>query len=417
MSTPRSSPPMLRVAMLVLLGVVLGLPLGASLVTLAPNGGLQSMAQPTPAPSPPGERPSLDLFWEAWGTVQGEFVNRGALDEQRLVYGAIRGMVQSLGDPNTLFQTPEERQAEMSAFSGRFQGIGTYIDARDGRIVILSPIEGSPAARAGVQPGDVMLMVDGSDVSGLTTQQVTARVRGPKGTPVTLLLLRGTETLELTIERDEIPLVSARGSVLETEIGLLRMTSFTERSDAEVAGALDTLIQQGVRALVLDLRGNPGGLLEPAVEVASRLTTESPIVWQENAEGQRYAYERRADRPAVDWPMVVLVDRGSASASEVIAAALRDAGRATLLGQRTYGKGTVQYLHQLSDGAGLRVTAARWISPGGTHLDQGGLEPDIASTEPRTEDSDPALTTAVELLRQRLAGGVGGSGVVTLEGD
>jgi carboxyl-terminal processing protease len=341
----------------------------------------------------------MDLYWEAWGTVHSEFVNRAALDDQHLVYGAIRGMVASLGDPYTMFQTPDERQAEMTAFSGRFQGIGTYIDAREGRIVILGAIEGSPAARAGVQPGDVVLSVDGQDVGGLTLQQVSARVRGPKGSVVKLLLLRGTETVELAVERDEIPLISARGSVLEPGIGLLRMTSFTERSDAEVAGALDSLSQQSVNHLVLDLRGNAGGLLEPAVEVASRLTTISPIVWQENGEGQRYAYERRNDRPALDWPMVVLVDRGSASASEVLAAALRDAGRATLVGQRTYGKGTVQYLHELSDGAGLRVTAARWISPAGTQLDQGGLDPDVPVTEPRTDDSDPAMTSAVQLLR------------------
>jgi carboxyl-terminal processing protease len=229
-------------------------------------------------------------------------------------------------------------------------------------------------------------------------QQVSGRVRGPKGTVVTLLLLRGSETVELAVERDEIPLISARGTVPDSGIGVLRMTSFTERSDSEVAGVLDSFTQQGVQRLVLDLRGNPGGLLEPAVEVASRLTSASPIVWQENAEGQRYGYERHADRPAIDWPIVVLVDRGSASASEVIASALRDSGRATLVGQRTFGKGTVQYLHQLSDGAGLRVTAARWISPGGTHLDQGGLDPDVLITEPRTEESDPAMSAALQIL-------------------
>ena len=135
------------------------------------------------------------------------------------------------------------------------------------------------------------------------------------------------------------------------------------------------------------------------MEVASRLTTVSPIVWQENADGQRYAYDRRNDRPPVDWPIVVLMDRGSASASEVIAAALRDSGRATLVGQRSYGKGTVQYLHQLGDGAGLRVTAARWISPAGTQLDQGGLEPDVPISDPRTEESDPAMDAALQILR------------------
>jgi carboxyl-terminal processing protease len=389
---------------ILVLGVALGVPIGAVTSPRIQMPGLQTPAdtsQPVAevAETSPGERPNMELFWEAWRTVNDEFVHRSALDERRMTYGAIRGMVQSLGDPNTLFQTPEERQAEMGAFSGRFQGIGTYIDARDGRIVIVSSIEGSPAARSGVLAGDVILSVDGQDIGGLTVQQVSGRVRGQKGTVVTLLLLRGTETIELAIERDEIPLISARGSVPEPGIGLLRITSFTERSDAEVAGALDTMTQQGVRRLVLDLRGNPGGLLEPAVEVASRLTAVSPIVWQENADGQRYAYDRRNDRPPVDWPIVVLMDRGSASASEVIAAALRDSGRATLVGQRSYGKGTVQYLHQLGDGAGLRVTAARWISPGGTQLDQGGLEPNVPITDPRTEDSDPAMDAALQILR------------------
>jgi carboxyl-terminal processing protease len=402
-----SSPPLsvVRGVGILILGIALGVPAGAALSPALLQSGVLLLghgerAGPAPSPTAPAtvERPSMDLFWEAWRTLNDEFVNRAALDERRLVYGAIRGMAQSLGDPNTVFQTPEERQAEMSAFSGRFQGIGTFIDARDGRIVILAPIDGSPAARAGVQSGDVVLTIDGQDVSGLSVQQVSGRVRGPKGTVVTLLLLRGSETVELAVERDEIPLISARGTVPDSGIGVLRMTSFTERSDSEVAGVLDSFTQQGVQRLVLDLRGNPGGLLEPAVEVASRLTSASPIVWQENAEGQRYGYERHADRPAIDWPIVVLVDRGSASASEVIASALRDSGRATLVGQRTFGKGTVQYLHQLSDGAGLRVTAARWISPGGTHLDQGGLDPDVLITEPRTEESDPAMSAALQIL-------------------
>lgn len=362
-----------------------------------------SADRPTPPDAPASSR--FDVFWEAWATVNDEYLHRDVVEEQRLTYGAIRGMVQSLGDPNTLFQTPDERQADLASFTGRFQGIGAFIDARDGQIVITAPIEGSPAERAGVQPGDVVLAVDGQSIAGLSTQQVVARVRGPKGTVVALTLLRAGASLELRIERDEIPLISARGRVLEPEIGLLRITSFTERTDDEVASVLEALDRDGTRAMVLDLRGNPGGLLEPAVAVASRFVGSTPIVYQENARGDRYAYDRRADRPLVEWPMIVLVDRGSASASEVLAAALRDTGRAELVGQRTYGKGTVQYLHELSDGAGLRVTAARWISPGGQRIDREGLLPDVVVDEPRSETDDPVMSLAVQHMRASIARG------------
>jgi carboxyl-terminal processing protease len=395
-----------------LLGLALGVPLGIAFEMGNPGALRHTLAGPgASSPSPPGtppsssDRPSLDLFWEAWKTINDEFINRSALTERNLTYGAIRGMVQALGDPNTLFQTPEERQTEMSGFSGRFQGIGTQIETRDDRIVITAPIEGSPAARAGVQPGDVMLQVDGQDIAGLNVQQVAAKVRGPKGTSVTLLLLRGADRVELTIERDDIPNISARGSMLEPGIGLIRIGTFTERSDDEVGAAVDSLKRDGAQGLVLDVRGNPGGLLEPAVGAASWLTDASPIVYQEKAAGQRYAYERRADHTAITWPIVVLVDRGSASASEVIAAALRDEGRGILVGTRTYGKGTVQYLHELSDGAGLRVTAARWISPGGTELNGSGLEPDIQVDGARTETDDPAMSMALQRLRDVLHAG------------
>ncbi|MBA2449937.1 MAG: S41 family peptidase [Chloroflexi bacterium] len=378
----------------------------------------------------------LVVFWEVWEIVHAEFLDRPALDSQRLVHGAIRGMVESLEDPSspladgfpsrsapdaqrltygairgmlrtlgdadTRLRTPEESRAEAAGWSGELEGIGACIEARGGPVRVDAPIAESPAARAGLVSGDLILAVDGRPVEGLPLREVVARIRGPRDTEVTLTIRRAEATapVDVTLVRAQIRLLSARGTLLEPGIGLLRVTAFTGGTDEEVGAALEYLRREGARALVLDLRGNPGGWLEPAIAVASRFVPDGPIVWKEDGRGERQPYDRRADQPLLEWPLVVLVDRGTASAAEVVAAAVRDADRARLAGQPTYGKGTVQYVHELSDSSWLFVTAARWISPAGTRLDQGGLTPDVPEDASGIDAADAVLEQAVQLLRQ-----------------
>jgi C-terminal peptidase prc len=386
------------------------------------------------------EPSGLAVFWEAWSILHEEYLAQSTLDDRRLLYEAVRGvaaaraapaaapservgadrpapsrepayaairaMVQSLGDPDTRFQTPDERRAEAPGYSGRLEGIGACLDVRfgDGRIILSAPIPTTPAERAGIRSGDVLIAVDGRPVGGSSASDVALQIRGPAESPVSLTIERaGTDgPIELTLARGAVPLVSGWGRLVEPEIGLLRLTAFTEGTDEEAGVALTALEQQGARVLVLDLRGNLGGWLEPALAVASRLSPSDPVVTKENGRGEREGYPRY-DRPLVAWPVAILVDRNTASASEVVAAALRDSVGAPLIGEPTYGKGTIQYVHELSDGSGFRVTAARWISPAGVPLDRGGLIPDHAVDPSRTAERDPALETAVRLLRPESA--------------
>ncbi len=323
-------------------------------------------------------------------------------DARRLTHAAIRTMVDSLGDPNTRFLAPEERRVETAGYSGSLEGVGACVALRAGRVSVDAVVVGSPAERAGVRAGDRLRAVDGRALGGLPVEEVVLRARGAAGTSVALTVERADgELTELRLEREAIRLVSAWVEPLDAAVGLLRIVAFTEHTDGEVAAGLDELARRGVRGLVLDLRGNPGGLLEPAIGVASRFVASDPLAWREDRRGGRTPYTRPPERSAVGWPLAALVDGRTASAAEVLAAALRDARRAPLVGQRTYGKGTVQYLYDLSDGSGLHVTAARWLSPAGAPLDH-GITPDVPVTEAPSAERDPALEEATRILLRAL---------------
>ena len=393
--------PLVTVA-LVTVALLCGLGIGLAAGAARPGPIAHLLPAHPPAAAPPDDEPGgLAVFREGWRLIHQDALDRSALDDRRLVHGAMRGLVQGLGDPYASFQTPEERQVQLADFSGQLEGIGIYLEVRDGRLTVSAPIDEGPAARAGVRPGDAILAIDGQPADGVPLSEAVMRIRGPTGTGVHLTLDRpgAAAPIELVVERAEVRLISARGRMLEPRVGLIRLTRFHERTDEEVGVALEELGRHGARALVLDLRGNGGGLMGSASAVAGRFVPVSPIAWQEDGHGGRHAYDRPADQAAVDWPLVVLVDRGTASAAEVVAAALRDAGGARLVGQRTYGKGSVQYVRELGDGSGLTITAARLVSPAGTRLDQGGLTPDVAVDAPGTDAADPALDQALRLLR------------------
>jgi carboxyl-terminal processing protease len=386
------------VAVLMLLATLGGgLVLGAGYSQLV--GAYVPLARSHRPEADAAERDTPAVFREAWRIIRDEFVDRSALDDRRLTYAAIRGLIQELNDPNTRFRTPEQRRVEAASYSGQLQGIGVYLDLRDGRLTVSAPIPDGPADEAGLRSGDVIVAVDGEPTAGWSLEDAVLRIRGPVGTGITLTIQRSNAAAptDVTLARREVRLISTRAAMVEREVGLVRITSFTERTDDEVGAALDDLRGQGARALVVDLRGNSGGLLEPAVAVASRFAPRGPIVWREDGRGERHPYARQ-DRPLIEWPLVILVDGGTASAAEVLAAALRDLAGAPLVGGHTYGKGTVQYIHELSDGSGLHVTAARWVSPSGTRLDRGGLVPDVAPDASLGDAADPALDRALGLL-------------------
>lgn len=350
----------------------------------------------------PEEQARFHVFWEAWGLLKREFYNRDALDEQKMTYGAIKGLVQSLDDPYTAFTTPREKEMAETALRGSFDGVGIQVDIRNEQLRVIAPIEGSPAERAGIRAGDVILAVDGRPVKGLALVDVVSLIRGPRGTTVTLTIQRGdTDPLAIVIERAEIKLRAVRGRMLEDGIGYLRIATFSATSAADTEAALRELLEQQPRGLVLDLRANPGGYLNAAVEIASQFLADGVVLYHQNADGQRQEVRARPGGLATSLPLAVLIDRGSASASEIVAAALRDNGRAVLIGEKSYGKGSVQTVHTLSDASGLRITSAIWLTPRGQPLEHQGLDPDLLVQADPTEDRP--LQAAIQHLRNGAA--------------
>jgi carboxyl-terminal processing protease len=348
------------------------------------------------------EQERFKVFWETWGVVEKEFYNRGALDHQKMTYGAIKGMVDALGDPYTVYLTPANRELTDSDLKGSFDGVGIQVDMRDGKLTVVSPIEGSPADQAGVKPGDIVTMVDGKSLQGKTLNDTVLLIRGQRGTPVTLTVTRPDvpDPLTFTLVRAEIKLESVKARMLDDGVGYLRIANFASNTATETTRLLNELLTQQPKGVVIDLRSNPGGYLHSAVDVANELMNEGVVLYQDSGNGDRQTYRVDPGGVATDARLVVLVNKGTASASEILAAALRDNGRAVLIGEPTFGKGTVQNVHELSDRSGLRVTTAQWLTPGEQPLQGVGLTPDIAAPNPTEGPTgpDPQLDAAVRYL-------------------
>jgi carboxyl-terminal processing protease len=349
------------------------------------------------------EQARFRAFWEAWGLVRRDFYDQSLVDSQKMTYGAIKGMLDSLGDPHTLFSTPRDRQLSEASLRGSFDGVGVEVDQREGKLRVIAPIEGSPADRAGLRAGDVITHVDDRDLKGVSLNDTVLMIRGPRGTNVTLTITRNgvAEPLSFKIQREEIRIEAVRSRMLVEGLGYVRIRTFSSSSAADTAAAVRRLNDQQPRGFVLDLRSNPGGFFEAAVDVTSQFLADGVVVYQQSGNGERQEFRAKPGGQATKIPVVVLIDRGSASASEIVAAALRDNGRAVLIGEKTYGKGTVQKLHTLSDSSGLRVTTAIWLTPGGHPLENQGLEPDVLVARPTAGlagGEDPQLEAAVRQL-------------------
>ena len=343
-------------------------------------------------------------FWQAWGLVHQEYVDQ-PVNDQTLMQGAIRGMLNALGDKHTLYESPQEYAVTDSSLSGQLDGIGAFVDKGNGGLLIVSTFAGSPAEAAGLRANDLIVKVDNTDITQLDEIQAIALVRGPAGSHVHLTILRrgSPQPLQFDITRAAINVPSIDSKMLPGSVAYVKINDFGTQTATELTAALNTLMKQQPRGLVLDLRDNPGGYLDSAVDIVSQfLPTGKVVVKVKYGDGHEQVYNTKGGGLATQIPLVVLIDGGSASASEITAGALQDNQRASLVGVTSYGKGTVQLVHQLIDNGGyIRVTIARWLTPLGRTIDQVGLTPNV--TVPITQDDitagrDPQLDQAVKTL-------------------
>jgi carboxyl-terminal processing protease len=347
----------------------------------------------------------LGVFWEAWRIIEREFY--GELPTpQEMTYGAIQGVVKTLNDPHTAFVDAAHAELLNDDMLGRFEGIGAVVEIREGQFVIISPLRGTPAERAGLRAGDVVTAIDGEPTEGLSLLEAIGRIRGRQGTTVQLTIQRsGAEepfTVEIVRDRIEIPTVESR--ILDRDIAYLKLLSFNGRATPAVRSALRELMAQEPQGLILDLRDNPGGFLPVAVEIASQFMAKGLILTEVGRDGIEREHRAGKGGLATEIPLVVLVNQGTASASEIVAGAIQDNERGLLIGERTFGKGSVQITHELSDRSNLRVTIARWLTPRGRQIHGQGLQPDIEVTlsdEDLTAGRDPQLERAIEYLLSR----------------
>ena len=364
------------------------------------------VATPTEDPTRADFEQRLSVFSQAVKLVEDEFYDKQALQNPEVVYGAIRGLIEPLGDPYTSFVNPREAEIQGEDLSGKFDGIGAEIEVKDNRLLIVAPQQGTPAERAGLRPGDHITRIDGKPTDGLSATDAVALIRGPRGTAVVLTIAREgvAAPFDVCVVRDEIKLKYVAWEMLPDGLAYLRLTSFGEVT-TDFVNALREIRKQQARGLILDLRSNPGGYLEVAIDVASQFLDRGIVLKQQERSGEPQKYPVKPGGLTTDTPMVVLVNHGSASASEIVAGALQDYRRATLIGETTFGKGSVQKVHTLSDKSSLRVTTAHWLTPNGREINQKGLEPDIVvptpETPPKDRSEDTQLQRAIEFLKEK----------------
>jgi carboxyl-terminal processing protease len=408
--------PSVLVAALAIVAVLAGSALFVSGWTL----GRQSALTPG---TPSGEAEAFQPFWDTYRAVTDRYAG-GEVDRKALIEGAIKGMIGSLDDPYSQYLTSQEFKDSLRSLSGEFEGIGATIGTVDAkgatsacttlgsvcRLAIVAPITGSPAEKAGLQPGDVIEAIDGASLDGLTVDAARDRVRGPKDTAVVLTIQRGTDApFDREIVRDVIvtPEVETK-SLADGAVGYIRLAGFSDHAAEQFDAAVKAAVDAGQKQLIVDLRGNPGGYVTAARDIASQFLADGTVFWQEDADGTLVPTVATPGGVATDPAirLVLLVDGGSASASEIVAGALHDRGRATLVGSKTFGKGTVQQWTQLEDDSGgFRLTIAKWLTPDKTWVHKAGIEPDVTvDATAAAPGEDPALDAALKVLGAQTTG-------------
>jgi len=346
-------------------------------------------------PEAPDVCARFENFWKTWDLVNEHFVDPKAIDPQQMTDGAIEGMLDSLGDQgHTRYLPPEAAQAERESLDGKFEGIGAYIDVRNDQPLIVQPIEGSPAERAGLRPGDLILKVNGEDVHGVTIEQLRAKVRGPKGTSVTLTIEHEGEDqpIDVNVMREEINVPSVSWRLLADKTALVHLNQFAARSSDEMKKAITDAQAQGATAMVLDLRNNPGGLVNELVGVASQFLPEgTTVLLEQDRAGDRKPYKTSAGGATTTISLVVLVNNNTASSAEILAGALKDAGRARVIGVPTFGTATVLRTYDLDGGAQVRIGTTQWLTPKGEVVRGKGIQPtELLALPPGVAPLSPA---------------------------
>ncbi len=365
---------------------------------------------------------SLDfsLFWDVWDRVAKGFINKKNIDSQKMIYGAIGGMVASLGDPYTVFLPPDQNKEAKDDLGGLFEGIGAQLGVKDKKIVVISPLKDSPADKSGLKPGDWIVKVDGQETIDWTLPQAVNKIRGSKGSDVLLSVLHkdASKSSDIKVTRDTIQVSSVDFQIKPDECSdgenlpkcksviYLRLSQFGDKTADEWTKAVDNISKKlagdknrQIKGLVLDVRNNPGGYLTGAVFIASEFLNEGTVFVQEYADGRRQNFSVNRQGKLMNIPMVVLINKGSASASEIVAGALQDRSRAKLIGETSFGKGSIQEAQDLSGGAGVHITVAKWLVPSGKWINGEGISPDMKIENDESKpDEDLQLQKAVDSL-------------------
>ncbi len=344
-----------------------------------------------------------DLYWQTWNKIKEEHVDRNKIDERSMFYGSLRGMAASLEDPYTMFLDPEEVKEFLDDLSGSFEGIGAEVGIRDNIVTVIAPLAGRPADQAGLRSGDKIYAIDGQSTVGMNLNEAVRKIRGPKNTEVVLTIIREDEErpFDVNIIRSTIVIESVTWQKKEDNLFLIEISNFHEDTMTLFNQAVLEILNENPAGIILDLRNNPGGYLNTAIDLASEWIAEGPVLVEQLSEGRRNEYFAQGLARLKDIPTVVLINGGSASGSEIVAGALRDFGQAILVGEQTFGKGSVQSLMSLQDGSYLKITVAKWLTPGGDYIDEKGVAPDIIiemTKEDYEAERDRQMDRAIEIL-------------------
>jgi len=347
------------------------------------------------------------LFWNAWQALKENFIDKAKFDNQKMLYGAISGMVQSLDDPYTIFMNPEDSKKFLEDVSGKFEGVGMEIGQKKGQLQVIAPLEGTPAQKAGLRAGDKIIKIDDTFTADMVVEEAVRRIRGDKGTEVTLSIFRDgwNNTKDFKLVRDVIEVPSLKWEVKEGDIAYIRLYQFSEKASTDFRKAALEILRSPTKKIVLDLRNNPGGYLEVSRDIASFFLKKDSLVAIEDFGGikEQKKYITSGNDIFSNMPLVILINQGSASASEILAGALRDNRQIKLIGETSFGKGSVQQIENLEGGSSLKITVAKWLTPSGLSISDQGLKPDIQveiTDEDYQNEKDPQLDKALEIIKE-----------------